>query len=595
MKMNKPLWLALTTLIAFPVMGDTIINFDDLPTTDFNYFSNPYQGFNWTGVPYISTGNIFGLGGIVSSPNAGDLAQYNSHFTSVSGQHFTLVSMDLATASGGSQLVTVEGLNAGGQVVGTRQVMTTGTPVLFTFDYANITEVAFQITYQTTIDNIDLSFAPPTTSFASLAGLDANQRGIASSIDVASAGSSSAITHVTTALSALPTPAVAGALDQLSPAKFSSFATTTAVNNEVFATQDMDIYLQSMRDDSDGEFARGDGKLNSRGLVVNNPNVDPGLQMIHSRMLAWEDPVSILTDVPGSILGGVDMKDVKQVNKQAQASAPWDVFLRGNVILAQGFSQADVPHFDDNSESVVVGADYHFTPHLIAGVTASYAHTDATLDDFGSSATVDSYSPGIFASWADGGGYVNFLGRYSYNSYTEARDIAFLGQTANGATDGNEGVIDLDGGYDFHSGALTYGPVAGLQYVHLTMNSYSESGSDAALSVNEDQSDSLRSRLGGSVRYAFTGGGVKFTPHLEATWQHEFLSQNRGLTSQFSDFGGGSFTVRTPGTSDDSALVDLGLDAQVNQTTTVFGDYVVQAGQSDYFGQSLQAGVRVNF
>ncbi len=127
------------------------------------------------------------------------------------------------------------------------------------------------------------------------------------------------------------------------------------------------------------------------------------------------------------------------------------------------------------------------------------------------------------------------------------------------------------------------------------MNSYSESGSDADLAVNEDQSDSLRSRLGGEVRYLFNAGGMKFTPHVEATWQHEFLTQDRGLTSQFSDFGGGSFTVRTPDQSDESALLDLGLDANVNKTITVFSDYLMQAGASNYFGQSIQAGVRVNF
>jgi outer membrane autotransporter protein len=356
----------------------------------------------------------------------------------------------------------------------------------------------------------------------------------------------------------------------------------------------MDSYLDGLH--PGGAFLGGNGQLNASGLEINDPNIDPGLRMIHSRMLAWNDSASTLTDVPGAVLGGVDMKQMKPCcSACCENDKPWDVFVRGNVILAQGFSQEDVAHFDDNTASVVVGADYRVSDHFLAGVTASYAHTDATLDTANSSATVDSYSPGIFASWADGGGFVNFIGRYSYNSYTSQRVISFLGQTADGGTDGHEGMVDLDGGYDFHSGAWTYGPVAGLQYTHLTVNSYTEQNSDAALSVNEDQSDSLRSRLGGQVRYTIHDCGVMFTPHLEATWQHEFLDQGRGLTSSFSQFSGGSFTVRTPSASDDSALVDLGLDAQVDRSITVFGDYVVQAGQDNYFGQSLQAGVRISF
>ena len=45
----------------------------------------------------------------------------------------------------------------------------------------------------------------------------------------------------------------------------------------------------------------------------------------------------------------------------------------------------------------------------------------------------------------------------------------------------------------------------------------------------------------------------------------------------------------------DSALVDLGFDAQVNNALTVFTDYSVQTGQSNYFGQSIQAGVKIGF
>ncbi len=92
-----------------------------------------------------------------------------------------------------------------------------------------------------------------------------------------------------------------------------------------------------------------------------------------------------------------------------------------------------------------------------------------------------------------------------------------------------------------------------------------------------------------------TAAGVTFSPHLTATWQHEFLDQSRGITSSFTQFSGGSFTVRTDNPSRDSALVDAGLDAQVNNCITVFGDYVVQAGQDNYFGQSVQAGVRISF
>jgi uncharacterized protein YhjY with autotransporter beta-barrel domain len=425
-----------------------------------------------------------------------------------------------------------------------------------------------------------------------LVGLSANQQAILAPINRTALGNLTPgftkLFNALTPLGANPS-ALGAALDQLSPLKFGNFSTVTAFNNEIFTAQAGDDYLAGQRSGPHGTFMGGNGQIDSSGLVVSSADIDPTLSMVHSRLLAFNQPAG-LSDLPSPLLAGVDMKEMK-----APVSRPWNVFLRGNVVLAQGFSQADIPHFDDNTESVVAGADYRLTPNFLVGATLGYAHTDATLDTFNSSATVDSYSPGLYAAYANHGWYANFQGQYAYNSYTEERKIDFLHQTANGATGGNEGGADLDGGYEFHHGAWTYGPLAGVHYTHLTVNGYDESGSDANLAVREDQADSLRSRLGFTLRYSLCNSTACLTPHLNVSWQHEFMDSSRGLSSSFTNFGGGDFTVRTPGASDDFALIDAGLDAQVTPTITVFGDYTVQAGQDDYFGQSVQAGVKIGF
>jgi outer membrane autotransporter protein len=172
---------------------------------------------------------------------------------------------------------------------------------------------------------------------------------------------------------------------------------------------------------------------------------------------------------------------------------------------------------------------------------------------------------------------------------------AFTG-TAHSSPGGDQITGNLDGGYDFHCGHWIFGPTLGVQYVHLDVNGFTETGLPGAnLTVNQNESDSLRSLLGGRVAYAVQDGEMTFTPHLNASWQHEFLDQSRGVTGQFSGIGGGSFVVKTPNPSRDSALVDVGLDAQIDKMWTVFTDYTVQAGQSNYFGQSVQAGVKIGF
>jgi outer membrane autotransporter protein len=130
----------------------------------------------------------------------------------------------------------------------------------------------------------------------------------------------------------------------------------------------------------------------------------------------------------------------------------------------------------------------------------------------------------------------------------------------------------------------------------LNTDGFTETGAGIAdLVTNEDNTDSLRGRLGGRVSYPFKFMGVGLTAHLNASYQHEFIDQARGITSQFDGLGVGSFVIRTPETDRDSVLADVGMDADLNRTVTIFADYLTQAGQENYLGQSGQVGIKLGF
>ena len=198
----------------------------------------------------------------------------------------------------------------------------------------------------------------------------------------------------------------------------------------------------------------------------------------------------------------------------------------------------------------------------------------------------------------DHGWYANGLFNYGYNSYTENRNIIFPGvnRTAAGTPQGNQYSSDLDGGYEFHFGAWTIGPSAGLNYVHLDINSFSEAGAGAAgLNVQEQMADSLRSRLGFDTRWNTKYMTTDLTYHLSAHWQHEYMANSTGITSSLEIPGTTPFTVQGAGPDRDSVLLDAGVDAQVLNNLDLFLDYQADAGQSNFFAQSIQAGVKVGF
>jgi autotransporter-associated beta strand protein len=561
----------------------------------------------------FGTGSFTNSGGTLELADGNHTLEIGSTFTQGAGGTTLLSMVNGASndqivvantaALGGNLTVNLSALSQPGTRAGTIPFTLLTSRELNNTAYATTTflnaPVGSNPTVSYTPDDVLLDVTTSAVLFPATS-LNGNQQGVLGAINRNLTGGniSAPFTALDAALANLYSAnpgAFGSALDQLSPLAFGQFTESSALNNASFEIEAMDGYLAGERGE-DGSFITHAGGIDTNGLTIDDPAYDSSLAMVHSRLMAW-NPAPVgdgVSDSPGLLFGGMDMKEAQTPSANPEAVDPWNVFVRGNVVLAQGFSDGSASHFDDNTESVAVGADYRLTSHFLAGALLGYAHTDVTLDDFGSSATVDSYSPGIYLSYADRGWYANFVGDYIHNAYTQDRVIGLLGQTARSAPEGDEGVVSLDGGYDFHHGAFTFGPLAGLQYTHLTVNGYQESGSVADLSVNDQQQDSLRSRLGGRVSYAFSDAGILFTPHLDASWQHEFLDQSRGITSQF-DFGGGSFAVQTANPSRDSALLDLGLDADLNRTIMIFADYELQAGQSNYFGQSIEGGVKIGF
>jgi uncharacterized protein YhjY with autotransporter beta-barrel domain len=404
-------------------------------------------------------------------------------------------------------------------------------------------------------------------------------------------------TNLTAALLTLNSDTFGESLDQLSPEKLDVFS-SIAFNNASFMTQDLDDYLAHRRTPG-GYFEANPGMIDTSGLTLSDPSIDPQLSPIYSHLLAWNPSphsADTMSDVANPLL-----TSRTPAPSYSSPAEPWNFFVQGNVVLGQDFSDQDLSHTDQTTSSVQLGADYQFSRNFLMGAFLGYSHTDVDLDENGSSATVDSYAPGIYASYAQDGWYGNFLASYSHNAYTEERKIDIGGtfnETANGTPEGDQGTVNLDGGYDFHDRdkKWTFGPTAGFQYTHLGVNSFTETGGCSAdLAVNSESADSFRSRFGGHVLYTTKTDGLLLTPVLDASWQHEFLDDQRGITSSFTEVSPVSFTVFTPDVGRESALLATGLNIDIDNTTTVFTNYQVQVTPDDYFGQSVIAGVKIGF
>jgi uncharacterized protein YhjY with autotransporter beta-barrel domain len=376
------------------------------------------------------------------------------------------------------------------------------------------------------------------------------------------------------------------ALDELSPQRLQVLS-NVAFDDFTFSVQNLDLFNADVRDGEQG--------LDTSHMSVNDSTLGPQLSQVKNQLAAY-DPKNMS-----------DPKDAKDMKDDAGETASvqharvynWHAFIDGGVDLGSLDGNQDFANSSFTTSRVRGGADFNVTRNLRVGALFGYEHTDADLDSEGSRAHVDGFSPGIYASYAEGGFYANALFTYTYNDYSIDRRIVIPGVdlTAHGAPGGNQYSGDLDGGYEFRAGDWVFGPSAGLAYVHLGINSFEETGADSAdLAIGDQSTDSLRSRFGGTVRYHARIGSIVLTPHASAYWQHEFLAGSSAINSSFAEVpAAGTFGVNTIAADRDSALVGAGLNVGLNDYLTVFADYDAEAGGQTFFGQSATGGVRVAF
>ena len=218
------------------------------------------------------------------------------------------------------------------------------------------------------------------------------------------------------------------------------------------------------------------------------------------------------------------------------------------------------------------------------------------FDDAGSSVTVNTVRFGPYATWKDQkGDWVDGTIGGAYHWFDS--DRVALGGNATGSTTGLEFDTSTTYGHDFILGSAkqwTLTPTVGLDYVHLTVDRYAESGSIAPMIIEGQTNDSLRSSLGGTVAYATKVCGLALSPYLQAGWDHEFLDAVQAVNSRLASGAGSDFTVYGASSGHEIATFGLGVNAALTERISANLGYAGEANES-FQDHSLRASLRVTF
>lgn len=131
---------------------------------------------------------------------------------------------------------------------------------------------------------------------------------------------------------------------------------------------------------------------------------------------------------------------------------------------------------------------------------------------------------------------------------------------------------------------LTLRPEAGVTLGRVHRRGFTETeGGAAALTVSAADRDSLRSRLGATLRYRDrTGPGVAWPAaawdaSLSLGWNHEFLDR---AASSSNSLAGAGFTVRAAAPGRDTIDLGAGLGVALGGSTSLEGRYLLTAGSA---------------
>ncbi|GGF61427.1 hypothetical protein GCM10007301_21480 [Azorhizobium oxalatiphilum] len=284
-----------------------------------------------------------------------------------------------------------------------------------------------------------------------------------------------------------------------------------------------------------------------------------------------------------------------------------------NAFWAQGFGTWGRINGDGNAATIsgdtagaIVGYDRTFAgagADWRLGFAAGYSSSRYSVDARSSSFSSDNTHVAVYGGADFGALAARFGGAYSWADMDTSRTVAFpgFGGRLSGDTTARTGQVFGELGYrlDFAGTALpgfALEPFAGLAYVNVDMDGFTEQGGAAALTGFGAGQGVTYSTLGARVSVpfslgGFTGASTAFRGTL--AWQHAFGDITPEATFGFAS-GPVPFTVAGTPIGTDAALVEAGLDIAFSPTTTFSLFYAGQLSGQDT-NNMVQGSLTVNF
>lgn len=256
--------------------------------------------------------------------------------------------------------------------------------------------------------------------------------------------------------------------------------------------------------------------------------------------------------------------------------------------------------FEFDNHNFVGGVDYRLQDNWVVGGLFSYRHNNATFDEGRGETTNDSYTGSLYSSYnITDALHIDGTASYGGFSYDTTRNINLVGfgsSVAKGSPDGGQYAFSGTAGYDFNFKALTVMPYLRGEYMDLSVDGYTESGSIGAVRFGKQNIESLTTSLGVQTSYTLSMPWGVLIPQLRGEWHHQYRDGRRHIQANFvSDTSGQVFTLTGGLPVRDYFTFGAEVSSVLPGGISAFLSYETLQGYTDISSNKFMLGTRMEF
>ena len=250
----------------------------------------------------------------------------------------------------------------------------------------------------------------------------------------------------------------------------------------------------------------------------------------------------------------------------------WEVWSEGSISFGKIGESSLSSAQDIDSLGITVGVDTKMDDDKILGVALRVGSTDVDVGTFGSKVDTNALSLSLYGiNSLENSDFLKHVFGVSYLDSDIVRKYEGNTDTNTGEREGKQVFGSLNFGREYENGDLIITPTGRIDGSYTALNDYTESGSAAALSYNDQDIKSLMASLGVLIDQDVDLENSTVRSRINLEYGKEFASSSKVVTSYVSNSE--SFEYQADNKNRDIYTAGLGLDFKHDQGLTISTDY----------------------